>query len=142
MLPFYTINRYALLLKPSIALVEWVNAVFPDDPIVYEQEMLHDNTDIYLIPEMNSIEDAEDWLKEHFFGFLENVLEDWCENTDEWPEKMDWAAFEKLVDYTFQTNIVDVVSEEEDDDERDDDYEDDDDDITGFPADKDELDWE
>lgn len=141
MLPFYTINRYALLLRPSEALVQWVNAIFPDDPIVYEQKMLHDNTDIYLIPEMDSIEEAEVWLKENYLEILENILEDWCEDTDEWPEKLNWEAFEKLVEYTLQANIVDVVSAEEDDDERE--YDDDfNDDVAGFPADKDELDWE
>lgn len=141
MLPFFTINRYALLLRPSEELVKWVNTIFPDDPIVYEQKMLHDNTDIYLIPEMDSIEKAESWLKENYLEILENILEDWCEDTDEWPEKLNWEAFEKLVDYTVQTSIVDVVSAEEDDDERDDD-DDYDDDVAGFPADKDELDWE
>lgn len=141
MLPFFTINRYALLLRPSEELVKWVNAIFPDDPIVYEQKMLHDNTDIYLIPEMDSIEEAESWLKENYLEILENILEDWCEDTDEWPEKLNWEAFGKLVDYTVQTSIVDVVSAEEDEEERD--YDDDyDDDVAGFPADKDELDWE
>ncbi len=143
MLPFYTINRYALLLKPSQELVKWVNTIFPDDPIVYEPKMLHDNTDIYLIPEMDSVEDAQIWLKEHFLEFFENVLEDWCEDTNEWPEKLDWNAFENLIEYTFQTNIIDVVTEEEDEEERDEeDFDDFDDDVAGFPADKDELDWE
>ena len=141
MLPFYSINRYILLIRPSVNMVAWVNGVFPDDPIVYEEKMLHDNTNVYLIPEMDSVEDAEKWLKENCLEFLETILEEWCADTDDWPEKLDWEAFESLIDYTFQTNVIDVVTEEEDDDERD---EDDDfnDEVAGFAADKDEIDWE
>ncbi len=142
MLPFYSINRYVLLVRPSEELVRWVNAVFSDDPIVYEEKMLHDNTSVYLIPEMDSIEDAEDWLKENCLEFLESILEEWCSDTDEWPEKLDWEAFQSLVDYSFQSNIIDVVSEEEDDEDREDEDDDFDDDVAGFAADKDEMDWE
>jgi len=144
MLPFYSINRYILLTRPSQALVNWVNKIFPDDPISYEDKMLHDNTNVYLIPEMDTIEEAEEWLKENCLEFLENILEEWCTDSDEWPEKLDWIDFQNLIDFTIQSNVMDVISEEEDDDERafddDDDF---DDDVAGFAADKDEeIDWE
>lgn len=141
MLPLYSINRYVILIRPSAALVDWINGIFPNDPELYEDKMQDDNTDVYLIPSMDSIEDAQEWLKENYLEILENILESWSEDTDDWPEVLDWDAFEKYIDYSIQSNVIDTVSEEEDEDERgfDDDF---DEDVAGFAADKDEMDWE
>lgn len=121
---FYAINRYVLLVRPSKAMVEWINQIYPDDPVAYEASMKEDNTDVYLIPDMDDMEEALEWLKENFELFLENTLDEWCADESLWPKTLDWAAFERLCDYTLQSNVLDVVSEEEDEEE----YEDSDDD--------------
>ncbi|PSR13178.1 MAG: hypothetical protein DA408_08245 [Bacteroidetes bacterium] len=147
---FYAINRYVLLIRPSQSMINWINKIYPADPIAYEAGMLDDNTDVYLIPEMDDLEEARQWLENNFLVFFENSLEEWCENMDEWPEKLDWEAFEQFFDYSLQSNVLDIVSEEEDeeyadfddDDDADDDDDDDaDDDVAGSVADKDDADW-
>ena len=125
---FYTINRYVLLIRPGAAMIDWINSVYPEAKLAYEDCMKDDNTTVYLIPEMNDLEDAFDWLQDNYLAFFENTLEELYDNPDEWPEVMDWDAFERMVDFTIQTEVLDIVSEEEDEEDRedfDDDFDDD-----------------
>jgi hypothetical protein len=116
---FFTINRYVLLIRPSKVMIEWINEVFSEGPVLYEATMQEDNTDVYLIPEMGDMEEAQDWLKANFGSFLENTLDEWCADESLWPSPLDWPAFERLCDYTIQSNVLDSVSEEEDEEYRD-----------------------
>lgn len=140
----YTINRYVVLIRPSAELITWANTVFPEGALTYQEKMQDENTTVYLIPEMDDLDDAYDWLKDNYLLFLENTLEELYDDPDTWPEVMDWATFESLIDYSIQSTVLDLVSVEEDEEYDDDDYYDDDDEeVDGFPADKDdELDWE
>ncbi|MCB0639380.1 MAG: hypothetical protein KDC54_22295 [Lewinella sp.] len=138
---FYTINRLALLLRPSAHMTEWLNSLDPEDPIPYDPKPDHDDTDIYLLPEMGSTDDALVWLRQNFLDFFEASLENWCADEDEWPEEMDWPTFERFFDYSIQSEVIDTVSHEEDE-ALSRDYDDDDDfDLTGEP-DADDEEWE
>lgn len=136
---FYTINRYALLIRPSKQMVAWINRLYPEDPVIYAEGMLDDNTDVYLIPELDDLDDAKLWLKDNYLAFLENTLDDWCSDRKLWPTPLDWATYERLIDYTIQANILDIVSEEEDEEYRDSDEEEGE---GGVAAESDEMDWE
>jgi hypothetical protein len=116
---FYTINRYVLLIRPSKAMIAWLNEIFPKEPVLYEATMQEDNTDVYLIPEMRDMEQALEWLKINYGSFLENTLDEWCADESLWPDPLDWAAFEYMCDYTIQSNVLDAVSEEDDEEYRD-----------------------
>lgn len=129
MTEFYTINRFVLLIRPSEQMVAWINAIYPEDAVAYTDTMKDDNTDVYLIPEMADIEDARIWLEANYLPFFESLLENWCEDVDEWPEDLSWENFLLFADYTFQSNVIDTVPEEEDDDVDADDAETDSDDI-------------
>ena len=111
---FFTINRYALILRPARPMVDWLNAKFPEDPVDYDSGEEHDKFDVFLIPEFRSTNDALGWLQENFRSFLEYVLEEWCGNDVEWPEQVDWALFEKFIEYSFQTVVVDTLDEDYD----------------------------
>jgi hypothetical protein len=135
MAEFFTINRYVLLIRPSQHMVAWINAIYPEDAISHEDTMKDDNTDVYLIPESADIEDARIWLEANYLPFFEALLENWCDNVDEWPEDLSWAAFQQFAEYTLQSNVIDTVSEEEDEEYADDNE-------NGFAADSDDIDWE
>ena len=114
---FFSINRYVLLIRPSQTMVNWINKLYPEDANEYQAIMQDDNTDVYLIPEMEHMVEARLWLQANFLPFFENSLDEWCENLDEWPEKLDWETFEAFFDYSIQSNVVDTISEEEDEQE-------------------------
>lgn len=118
MTDFFSINRYALITRPSSELIKWVNTVFPDDPVAYaeiEGEQ-HDQMDVFLIPEFDDVEGALGWVRENCATFLEQILDSWCTDEDTWPESLDWALFERFVDYSIQSVVTDTVDEEEDED--------------------------
>lgn len=113
-LEFYSINRTALTLRPTPALVEWINRIFPNDPITYEDTLGHDDLDIFLIPNFDDIEEAKAWLQENFEPFLRYALNDWCTDETEWPKPLDWDLFERFLEYSLQTVVVDTMDEEYD----------------------------
>ncbi|MEM1215534.1 MAG: hypothetical protein AAGJ82_07615 [Bacteroidota bacterium] len=138
----YTINRYALLLRPQQELLDWSNAIYPQDPVQLEDIGSHDGTDVYLIPEMADIEDGEDWLRDNFLVFLESELGNWCSDEKQWPDPLDWGVFIRFFDYSLQSSVIDIVSKEEDEEYEDYDEEDDEPDVEGFPAKgDDEFEW-
>jgi len=114
MLELYTINRLALLVRPSKVMIDWVNTIFPAHPVSYDEHIAQDNTDVYLIPEHAFLEDAKKWLKSNYVPILENTLENWCTDEDLWPDPLDWEIFERFCNYSIQSNVQDTVSEEED----------------------------
>lgn len=133
----FSINRNALVIRPTREMINWVNTIMPDDPIEYEEAILHDGLDIFLIPDFDSTEEALAWIEENFEDFLAYALEDWCEDETLWPAPLDWALFEKFLDYSIQSVVVDTVDEEEDDEDGfffDDDFDDDDEDEDDAPG--------
>lgn len=114
MLEFFTINRYALIVRPSEAMIGWVNSVFPGDPIDYDKMKGHDNTDIFLIPEFDSPEDAEEWLQENYQNFLRHSLEAWSTDESTWPKPLSWEQFDRLHEYSIESVVIDTVDEEYD----------------------------
>lgn len=129
---FFSINRNALVMRPTPAMIDWVNTVFPESPVEYESAILHDGLDIFLIPDFEDTDTAEIWLKENFEDFLSYALEDWCVDEKSWPQPLNWELFVQFIDYTIQTVVVDTVDDEEEDEDEgfffDDDFDDDDDD--------------
>jgi hypothetical protein len=125
---FFSINRNALVLRPKQAMIDWINSVFPEDPIELNIEEQHDGLDIFLISDFDSVEEALLWLKENCDQFLANELETYCADSTRWPEDLSWELFEKFFDYSIQLEVIDTVDEEEDEDDDFGDFEDLDDD--------------
>lgn len=141
MAEFFTINRYALTLRPSAAMTEWLNGLYPDDQTPYQPKPNHEDTDIYLLPEFEDIEEALEWLEENYLDFFEAALENWCADESEWPEQMDWELFQEFFDFSLQSEVVDTVSRLQDEAFAEDFEDDEDFDLEGGP-DADDEDWE
>lgn len=114
MLEFFSINRYALIVRPSEAMIDWVNTVFPGDPIDFDKMKGHDHTDIFLIPQFDSVKNAEEWLEENYRFFLRHSLEEWSTDESTWPKPLSWEQFERLHNYTIESVVIDTVDEEYD----------------------------
>lgn len=107
---FTPMDRYALLIAPSKELLGWVNNIFPDDPLQFEEIQGHDSKDVFLIDEFGSTLEAEEWLQENFLMFLENTLFSWVENEDLWPKELNWETFQRFIDYEIHSVVYDVAS--------------------------------
>ncbi len=95
------INRYAIVIKPLQPFFDWLNALYPEDPI-YEI----DEPNIYLVD--NDIDDLEQWLKKKFDKFFMMELDDWHINKKEWPKKRTYKMFKKWFRVDVSTMIYDM----------------------------------
>ncbi len=105
---FETVNRNALIVQPKQALWDWVNDIFPEDPISSEIIGKHDEANVYLIPEMDSIEESLQYLKNNYEPILEENLFGWCEDDELWPKNRNWKLFEEYLDYSIQSVVMDI----------------------------------
>lgn len=111
---FFTINRDVLLARPTKAMIDWVNGLYPqEDSMPYSEQASHDDWDVFLIPDHDSPEDALEYVKKHCDEFLSIILDDWCMEEDRWPKPLNWALFERFIHYTVQTVVMDTVSPDE-----------------------------
>lgn len=88
------LNRSALSVRPTQAFVDWINALEPtlgdDDLTLADVER---ESTIYLIPEMDTPEALEAFVREQHARLLEIELLAWEEDPAQWPDALDWALF-------------------------------------------------
>ncbi len=80
-----SVNRTALIITPKQALFDWVNSIFPEDPIHKDASNKHDESTVYLIPEYDCTEESILFLKANFEYLLEEILFGWCTDESKWP---------------------------------------------------------
>ncbi len=115
---FYTINRNALLARPSAAMLEWVNTLYQEeDPVEYQANPSHDDWDVFLLPEKDDVEESLAYLEQYCEQFLAIMLEDWCMEEEQWPKPLNWELFNKFIEYSVQTLVMDTVSPGQDEEE-------------------------
>ncbi len=83
------LNRSALSVRPTRHFVDWINALEPtmgeDDLTLADVE--HEST-VYLIPEMDTPEALEAFVRERYLEILETELRAWEEDERQWPEAL------------------------------------------------------
>jgi hypothetical protein len=94
------INRFAVTLKPKKPFFDWLNALYPDDPI---HEI--DEVKTYLIQESDDF--FQDWLKKKYDRFFMAELYDWHENKKEWPRKRSYKMFREWFQVEVSTMVYD-----------------------------------
>lgn len=112
----FDINRVALIVTPSEALLKWA---ISEEPSLAEDIDLEDTSDlssVYLLPDFNEMDEAEDWLEDHYQTILETLLEEWVPDESVWPERLELAHFEKYADYSFSSIVIDTVDASYDED--------------------------
>lgn len=113
----FSINRFALLLRPKPAFIAWINQQeLSEEPLTYQISPEHDDTDVYLIPEFGELEDAEAWLRESYEDFLTSMLEEWCPDESQWPSPLTWELFDSFLHYSIQSVVVDTLDASYDED--------------------------
>jgi hypothetical protein len=100
------VSRYALVVRYTQNLLDWVNTIFPDNPISMDFDG-DDEATVYLIPEFMDIEEARAWLRKHFKSVLEQELEDWCTDSALWPP-LTWKTFESFLDCRIHGVVLDA----------------------------------
>lgn len=104
----YDINRVALVVTPSETLLNWA---INEKPELAEEIDIDDPSDlgtVYLLPDFEDIDEADDWLEDNFLPVLETLLEEWIPE-DSWPDRLEFAHLDKYADYSFSNVVIDTV---------------------------------
>ncbi|MCK2185356.1 hypothetical protein [Halomonas getboli] len=106
------LNRSALSIRPTQHFVDWVNALEPtlgdDDLSLGDVER---ESTVYLIPEMDTPEALEAFVRERYLEILETELRAWEEDERQWPETLDWALFQRFLRFEYSYLAVDLDDE-------------------------------
>ncbi|GEN25679.1 hypothetical protein [Halomonas cupida] len=106
------LNRSALSVRPTQHFVDWINALEPtvgdDDLTLADVER---ESTVYLIPEMDTREALDAFVRERYLDVLESELRAWEEDERQWPETLDWALFERFLQVEHSYLAVDLDNE-------------------------------
>ncbi|MGQ7246781.1 hypothetical protein ACUN9Y_05530 [Halomonas sp. V046] len=106
------LNRSALSVRPTQHFVDWINALEPtmgdDDLTLADVER---ESTIYLIPEMDTPEALETFVRERYLDVLETELRAWEEDQRQWPETLDWALFQRFLQVEHSYLAIDLDNE-------------------------------
>ena len=91
------LNRSALSVRPTQTFVDWINALEPtmgDDDLTLDD--VERESTVYLIPEMDTPEALETFVRERYVEILETELRAWEEDERQWPEKLRLGTVSRL----------------------------------------------
>jgi hypothetical protein len=89
------LNRSGISIRPKQPFYDWLQANFAEELPTFEELCLEGN--LYLFDEVESEEDFDSALDQHWAAIFENELGAWDEFGDYWPELTrttfdDWLA--------------------------------------------------
>lgn len=107
----YEINRVALILRPSEDLLSWAIREDPGLGDEIDPEENDDLASVYLLPDFDDLDDADQWLEKNYQEVLEALLEEWIPNEAAWPDELSFKHFELYSDYSFTNVVIDTQDE-------------------------------
>lgn len=114
------INSAAVILKYKQPAVVWINSIEPDDQdFLATVELVNQDRNVYLISEEDAgDEDAlDDWIVRNYMNLFEVELQDWCTDSEIWPNNLTLDLFHEWFQVRCHSVIVDTVDTKIVDDE-------------------------
>ena len=102
---FDPIHRSAIIVKPKQPFFDWLKTIDNEDDF----SDLRDETDVYLIPDFDSVDQAENWLKKNFDLIFCDQMNHWYTDEDIWTPNRTIKKFRDWFDYSLHTMIWDTI---------------------------------
>lgn len=105
MIEFPTVNRYAVILLPTEACLDWVKSCpdyVGDSPL---GDMEREAT-VYLIPDAKAGPDA--FIRRHYKPMFEEELNSWYTDPRMWPRDRSFETFKKFFTIHVTTMVYDL----------------------------------
>lgn len=111
-----TINRFAVILLPTQACLDWIKSCVGDDDNLTLEELRQEPT-VYLIPEGRA--KPETYIRRHFKDMFEAELGSCYTDRTQWPKAVTFANFQKFFEIHVTSMVIDlgkgmIVKENED----------------------------
>jgi hypothetical protein len=101
---FKNLNRSAVVIKPQQPFINWLKSL---DPEIEEDEEMMEG-EIYLLPDYETKEEMENWLKKNFNALFSEQLNNWFVDETMWPQNRTFKMFTEWFSYSFHTMIFDT----------------------------------
>ena len=107
------VNRMAVVVFFREPFVDWLNGIDPDKPVWMGS--LSERGNVYLIPEFENIDEAEDHVEEIFDEIFSNELSEWHTDQALWPADRTYDMFLEWFDVLFDVAVFDTIGDTDDD---------------------------
>jgi hypothetical protein len=107
----YAVNRSVVVLKPRQPFLDWLQGT-PDWDFDLGLDSLRVDCTSFLIPECHELEDAVQFMDQHFAGIFELELESWESDTRLWPENRTLKLFWEWFEVEIHSNVIDLAEDE------------------------------
>jgi hypothetical protein len=102
------VNRTVLVLRPKTPYVEWANGF--EGPSLAPEEYGR-MTSVFLVPELDTDEDAAAYVRDNYQTLFEHELEAWMRDEHTWPDDRSWDVFRAWFEVEIYTTVVDLGEE-------------------------------
>lgn len=93
-----------MVLTPKRPLYDWVKSI---DPKENNDIGPSGEPDVYLLPDFETTEEMERWLKRHYDWFFCEQLNNWYLDEDLWVKNRTFKMFKEWFDYSLHTMVWD-----------------------------------
>jgi hypothetical protein len=105
-----TINRSAVVLRPRLPFVNWINSTDPKEQRFTFEEVADDNA-VYLITEGTDSADPDEILRDAWSDIFEQELEGWYTDEALWPPNRSYRLFLEWFEVEVHTVVFDLSEE-------------------------------
>jgi hypothetical protein len=106
----YEVNRSTALIRPRAPFLEWLENLpgQPEQP--FTLEALQRDCNVVLIPPLDDLDEAEEFIAERYETLFSAELADWCEDESLWPE-LSLSLFTEWFEVEIHSVLTDLVDE-------------------------------
>jgi hypothetical protein len=104
-----TINRSALVVVPAAPFLDWLRRVDPTSADLSLDDLRREAT-VYLVPEYDTVEEAQEHLRKCCGEIFEEELDGWYRVPSAWPVDRSFDTFVHWFEYAFHSVIFDVCA--------------------------------
>ena len=104
----YEIDRMLVIVKPTIALVDWINKDIPYKDDKATLDMVSTDCTSLLIPEFDDYFEAEKYIEDIYLDIFEAELESWSLDKTTWPQNRSYELFREWFDLEFHSLVFDA----------------------------------
>jgi hypothetical protein len=101
------LNRNAIVVSPRQPYVHWANGLDGDVPALPSES---DEVPTYLLPEFDTPDEVEKWLRRNYKVIFENELRGMWEDETSWPKIAGYGMFREWFDIRFGSEVFDLGS--------------------------------
>ena len=109
------VERDAVIVRAKQPFLEWLQSIPEIDVEDLTLEELNVEATILLIPEMETMDAVNAYLRPGKVAIMEQELEDWCPDKDVWPRPRTANLFDEWFTLDYHSFILDTVYDDDDD---------------------------